>query len=446
MAETIKVKNVFSGLDMPDITYVAQDNGKHEKDLTYGIEEGGNLCLITGSSKTGKTTLYKRVLQTLEKEPIVVRCDSTLDTDDFWKKPLETLNFDRLANISESELSESSVAGKVGGKLGWSWLAGLIGEVSLGVKKNSSETESREKIVSQPSASHLVPLLKYSNAILVVEDFHYLTEEIQRQIFQQWKTFTDQQVSILVVGTTHHGVDLAYANPDLVGRIEQIDLGRWESKDLCEIATKGFIQMGINIPAQITNLLARESSGLPIITQQACSQLFFDQGIATVKIGAKIVFTRQQAYSALHNMAVRKYKQFESWYSRLTDGPRKKNRKYNTYEIILLIFALDPLKFELKRHEIDNRILKLGLVESKIPPAASINSTLSALERFQKSIGFELLEWSKRDKKIYVLEPSFLYYLRWRKPRTKAPEFREILDDFRNVTALIVKERLGEKL
>ena len=425
----IKINEIFNGFGVPNSTYVAQDEGKHEKALRQGISESGTLCLITGSSKTGKTTLYHKVLDSFGRQPLIVRCDSTVDAEEFWKRSLEKVNFSRLKELQTSDTTESQAGGKVGGKIGWAWLAGLIGEVSLGIKHVTSEAEIREKVIAKPSPDHLIPLLKYSNAILVVEDFHYLEERVQKQIFQQWKSFTDGQVSVLVVGTTHHGVDLAYANPDLVGRIQQIDLKRWSNSDLSLIANKGFKELGIAPSESAIKIISQESSGLPIITQQACGQLFFDQGVEKFTKGSDITFTKQQAFDALHHVATTRYKQFGSWYSRLSVGPRKRARKYNTYEYVLSIFTLDPLQFELKRHEIDERLVKLPLEDDQRPPPASINSTLAALKKFQKTIGFELFEWSKRDQVIYVLEPAFLFFLRWRKQRTHIPSVLDAIQE-----------------
>jgi hypothetical protein len=42
-----------------------------------------------------------------------------------------------------------------------------------------------------------------------------------------------------------------------------------------------------------------------------------------------------------------------------------------------------------------------------------LNSTLRALEKFQEVQGIELLEWHEEDRTLYVLEPSFLFFLRW---------------------------------
>lgn len=427
MTNKIDISQIFSGFGVPKSTYVAQENGVYEKQLIRGVMEDGTLCLITGSSKTGKTTLQNKVLSQLDRSPLLIRCDATIDANEFWKRPLEAVDFNRLKETHRGHSVETQATGKIGGKIGWQWLAELIGEVSLGLKGKREETEIREAILAQPCPNHLIPLLKKSNAILVVEDFHYLDNNIQKQVFQQWKVFTDEGISVIVVGTTHHGVDLAYGNPDLVGRIQQIDLKRWSDDDLEQIVKKGFTELQISISQLAINILAKESAGLPIITQQSAAQLFLDKGISEVQVGLEIFFTDQDSYNALYNVAVSRYKQFESWYTRLTTGPRKAARKYNTYELILSAFTLDPLQFSLKRYEIDERIAQMPIDKSHKPPPASLTSTLSALGRFQQKNGFELLEWSKRDQAIYVLEPAFLFYLRWREKQVRPPAIIDTL-------------------
>ncbi|HHT8898687.1 TPA: hypothetical protein ACT5CR_003132 [Burkholderia cenocepacia] len=432
----IDISTVFNGFGVPDRTYVSQENGKFEGQLTQGIKEGGTLCLITGSSKTGKTTLYNKVLASLGRVPLLVRCDRSLTSDEFWTRPLEILDFKNLKTIQSNVSTQNQLTGKVGGKIGWQWLAGLIGEVSLGTTDTTSETEIREKIISKPSPNHLVPLLKNSNAVLVVEDFHYLDGDVQKRIFQQWKAFSDEKVSVVVVGTTHHGVDLAYANSDLIGRIQQIDLKNWSIVDLVSIARQGFAELSVGFQDKIMEAIAKECAGLPIVMQQVCAQLFVDKGYSELKVGSIVVFQEADAWRALHNVASNRYKQFETWYNRLAAGPRKNARKYNTYELILTIFSLDPPTFQILRNEIDGRLKQLILPVGGYPPPASINSTLAALDKLQQSSGFELLEWIERDQMICILEPAFLFYLRWRKKRMAAPNLMDIL---REVLALFAK-------
>lgn len=424
----IEISTIFKTSGQPTITYVRRDEGAFEKSLLAALMSKGRLCLLTGPSKTGKTTLYHRVLQDMRSVPLIVRCDNQLANEEFWTRALEGIDFERINSKSKSGSTEISGVGKISGKFGWAWLAEIIGEVSLGIKRTMSESEIRERILSKPSPQHLIPALKNLPVTLVIEDFHYLSETVQTTIFQQWKAFIDNEVSVLVVGTTHHAVDLARANKDLLGRISQIEMSSWTTNDLARIAEQGFDYLQLQLPNNIKTELAREVVGLPIIMQDVCRQLFVDKGLIHVDQGVPIGFTKEDAYLALHHIAISNYAQLEAMYERLKTGPRKKARKYETYEYILAAFTQDPPTFSLRRHEIDDRLEKMNIPSERRPPSQSINSTLKALSKFQTSIGLELLEWIEKDQKLFIVEPTFLFYLRWRIKRSKPPTISEIIE------------------
>lgn len=412
----VPISDIFNGNKAPAETYIPRENGKFEAELKQGLLEKGLLCLLTGSSKTGKTSLYGKVLQEMDKTPIIIRCSASLKSEDFWNYPLESLDFSRLKSTETSNTTSSKLGGTL--TMGWAWLAGLKGSLAAEVSEAKSDKQIKDLILAKPSPTHLVPLLQNTNAILVVEDFHYLKEDVQVEIFQQWKIFTDNEVSVILVGTTHHGVDLALANSDLIGRIKHIDLKRWSDVDLQAIARTGLDLLNFQNNSTISNLIAKESAGLPILTQQICQQLFTDKGIHLRDPSLPITFTATDTHKALHNVATSRYTHFAQWHEQLVHGPRKKARKYDTYAIILALFVQDPPKFSLTRSEIDERLKLAGLKPEAIPPTASINSTLASLESFQSARKFNLLEWSKRDRTVYILEPSFLFYLRWRDNRS----------------------------
>jgi hypothetical protein len=293
------------------------------------------------------------------------------------------------------------------------------------------EVEIREKILSKPSPHHLVPILKNLPLVLVVEDFHYLSTRTKESIFQQWKVFVDSEISVVVIGTTHHAVDLAYANRDLVGRIAQIDLSTWSIDDLEKIASLGFATLMVTASRLVTNTIAREAVGLPIIVQETCAQALVAKGWSAIEPGkAEISLERSDAHSALHKVAILHYKQFEILYDRLATGPRKAARKYNTYELVLVAFAKDPLVFSLKRYEIDERLKTIPVPDAERPPPASVNSMLNALAKFQRRNGIELLEWSQKEQRLYILEPAFLFYLRWRETRTGRSSLKDLIEKF----------------
>jgi energy-coupling factor transporter ATP-binding protein EcfA2 len=414
------VSEIFKSVGQPTVTYVKRDNAKFESTLKNALQTGGQICLITGPSKTGKTTLYRSVLAELKKTALTVRCDESLSPTEFWARALESIDFSRLKELQESGELQIKSQAKISGTIGWGWLASLMGEASLEVGGGASDTEIRERILARPSPFHIIPLLKKLPVYLVVEDYHYLTRETQRVIFQQWKSFVDEEISVIILGTTHRAIDIINANRDLLARVCHIEVSRWEERDLQSIISQGFDYLELPISAELKRTIAEESVGIPILVQQACQQLFADKDIFEHEEGAPVSMDRNDVEHSLRNLAKTKYSQLESSYSRLITGPRKGARRYDTYEHILSCFAQEPIKFSLRRHEIDERLLKIHIPASRRPPAASINSTLKALGRFQSRADIKLLEWRGDENVLYMLEPLFLFFLRWREtPRAR---------------------------
>lgn len=435
-----EVFSVFKTQGQPTVTYVHREGGIYEEKLTQVINRKGTVCVLTGPSKTGKTTLYMKVAQDNGITPVQVRCHNQLSAQEFWQIALEKIGLERTAESHESTGSSVGAGGEVSGEFGFKPIASLQGKTSMAVTEESSQTDVRQRVLASPSPDHLIPLLQNSKLLLVVEDFHYLTPPVQQNVFQQWKTFVDNEVPVLVVGTTHHAADLAYSNRDLLGRTVQIDLSTWKQADLAKIASQGFAFLEMNVGVDIVEVIAKESVGVPIITQSACLHLLL--GRRSLAPSEKAPLSRRDAYDALHATAVEEYRFFEQVYDRLVRGPRKRARKYNTYELLLAAFALDPIAFALKREEMLARI-RDNVQQELVPPAASVSSTLNALQTFQRRLGIELLEWSHRDQCLYILEPIFLFYLRWREKRETPLTWKQLLKGIASMGALIESMKLS---
>lgn len=423
----IYIKDIFKTVGQPTHTYVERESGSFENKLKANILSEGNVCLLTGPSKTGKTTLYNKVLKDLDYNPLLVRCDEEITVNEFWRKILEKVNFSRVSSKEKSTGSSKSGSAKVGIEFGWKWLSKILGEVNFGITKEKTETEVRELILASPSPEHLIPILKEVNYLLVVEDFHYLKPSVQKIIFQQWKVFVDNEISVLVVGTAHHAVDIAFANKDLTGRISHLEVGMWNETDLMKIVEKGFFYMNLPIKQGSKKMIAKESVGLPIITQSLCYQLFVDKGISTTDQIRKLEITTIDIQTSLYNVAIEKYGQYQPFYNILAKGIKNKLNKHNTYNLILLIFTIDPPVFSLSRQEIDERIEKIVKDKQSLPPTPSLNNTLQNLLKLQQNKNILLLEWSRIQDRLYILEPAFLFYIRW-KDKKSTTTFRELLD------------------
>ena len=137
---------------------------------------------------------------------------------------------------------------------------------------------------------------------------------------------------------------------------------------------------------------------------------------------------KKSIYNSLHTVANERYGQYSVFYDILSRGLRKRSHKHDAYKLILLIFAIDPPVFSLQRHEIDERIAKVIKEDSIVPPQASINNTLRNLSKVQlnKDIELPLLEWSESQGRLFILEPAFLFYIRWKDKKSEVISFEDI--------------------
>lgn len=413
---TENVSDIFRSTGQPTITYVKRDDGVLESRLAGYLDEAGQICLVTGPSKTGKTTLYKQVLRERGNIPLLVQCTQTKLSSDIWKEALEGVDFERTTNTSNSSRARTEATIELGAEGGWKWLAKITGKIQAALGTELDESSARQRILAEPHPDLLIPILKNTNYVLVIEDFHYLQESEKVTLFQQWKRFIDSEISIIVLGTSHRAVDIAHSNKDLLGRIAHIDVKQWTIDDLKSICNAGFQHLKAEASENCINLIAQESVGLPILTQQICLELFNNEKIHTTKEARikKMRFAKEAAEKAFYKVAITRYSQFNSYYDTLIRGPREGARVYKTYELVLACFTIDPILFNLSRNEIDRRLDKLLSQNETRPPAASINSTLGALKKFQEKRGFQLLEWIATSSMLYIVEPAFLFYVRWR--------------------------------
>lgn len=411
--DRIRVAQVFPTVGKPTITYVERDNGQPELRLTASLETPGQVCLLTGPSKLGKTSLYKEVLPRIKREPLVVRCSGQLDIQNFWASALERLDFARISEKSAEWNMGAAAEIGIKGELGWAWLSKIIPGLNLKIDASGSLTSTKEFAKADLSAQHIIPLLKSLPLQLVVEDFHYLSDAVKRELFQQWKSFVDEGVSVLVISTTHKYNEMFTANPDLGGRIRVIDLSQWTTEDLAKIVEKGLKFLRLKHGIALRNYIANESAGIPIITQQICYDFVLAMDLSFSSSSLRRDYHPEHVKPHVRAVAKEFYSEFERDYDRLCEGPRSKARKYDTYSLILSAFVIDPIRFSLSKTDLIARIDQIVGSPNAVP-MASLNSSLKALSAHQQRIGRSLLEWQAHTEMLHILEPTFLFYLRQR--------------------------------
>lgn len=388
---TLRAEDVFRPGAFPEYTYISRKSAvsdlPYEFRLMQAIKVSGFLTSLVGPSKMGKTILCEKVIGF---ENIVEISGADFDEDtDFWKL----------------------VAVKVG----------LAYEGQFASEKVITETSDKysRKETFALTKDKIIEYYKKENLILVIDDFHYAPEEKRMQIAQQLKDAIRRGFKAIVVSLPHRADEAIRQNADLSGRLSLINMEPWEVEDLKEIAKRGFSKLGIEIEDTIAEQIAVESLSSPQLMQYICLNICTILEMSekeNTQIGRE---TLEMAYR--YTTANFEYGDVVSL---MRKGPNTRGKRRNTfqvkngqpcdlYELIVKSIAENPPIMKLEFEDMKQRIYCLIADGCKKPAPQAIKESLEKLKELlhgREDI-FKVLDW--KEGSLYILDPLFLFYLRW---------------------------------
>lgn len=377
-----KFYDVFIPGALPESTYITRtmhSGFTYEDRLRQALSVNGYLTLISGPSKIGKTVLCEKVI-----------------------------GLDNLVEISGSDMINPLDL--------WIQIGTKAGMPHTGTTKSvQKETDYMEETFSLTKES-VINYFKEHDLVLLMDDFHYASHEMQIFMAQQFKDAIRKGLRIVIASLPHRVDDTIRTNPDLQGRISIIDMQAWDRDELKLIPEKGFSELNMKISPKIIDLLTMESISSPQLIQLICLNIC-------------ILFESQKAKSIDEALAKRAFSfstlnlDYEKVVTVIQKGKNSRGQKrstYNTqkygaldlYGLILEALSLDPPFAVISFDDLYERVRNL-VIDKKVPSAISARNYLNNLQDVLNSIdhSFEVIEW--KDNNIYINESLFLFYLRW---------------------------------
>lgn len=390
---------VFKPGAFPQHTYVSRMSSDFPYTYEFRLEQAlntvGYLTSIVGPSKTGKTVLCEKVLG-LDKIVSLTGNDFK-NADNFW----------------------STIAKKLGLSLGEEQIKtdGLNGFGSSGIMESKSSS-IKEKY--HTGKDKVIDYFKSQDLVLILDDFHYAPEEMQFDMAYQLKDAIRKEFRAIVISLPHRADDAIRKNTDLSGRLNLINIEPWQEEALKEIAVTGYNTLGVNISNDLASDLAKESLTSPQLMQAICLNLALilnlDEDEHVNKINDKSKLEEAYKVTTL-NLP------YKDVVKKLIAGPPTRGQKRKTYDwgdgeadiyhILIKAIASNPPIISISLEELKRRIDEL-LGQAIDKPDK--NKIKSAIEQVQTIISssesiYQVFEW--KDEEIYILDPLFLFYLRW---------------------------------
>lgn len=417
--ERLKAVDIFRPSDFPEHTYVERAQEKLERKLRDALDTPGDLISISGPSKSGKTVLVEKVVG---DDLITVTGAGISDAEQLWNRVLDIVG----ASTQTTTSTAWTVAGTAGvsasGKAG----IPLVAEGSAGTQLSlgATRTASSGSTAVRRGLAQVVTEFQGTNFVILIDDFHYMRRDVQTEVAKQLKEAARQGIKLCVASVPHRADDVVRSNPELRGRVRAVDVDYWPLSDLEQIAQLGFPKLNVEVNHSIIRRVAEEASGSPQLMQALCLQLCFQTQVRETlpQLTASPSLSSSEVNAVFEETAART--DFSSLVRKMHAGPRtrgverkdfrfKDGSKGDVYRCVLLALAESPPLLKFGHASLSARAESVCSSES--PKAQSINQACSQIAKMALDMYPEqrVVEWDDDDCLLDVVDPYFLFYVRW---------------------------------
>lgn len=244
--------------------------------------------IVYGSSKQGKTAVVQR--HVTEESRVTVHCSPQTKTEDMYRSLL------RQMGVEITTEKTNDVGREMGTTLGAKFTAMLpffgSGEAETSATLNATKNDGsrREMIVFKLSLSQdvgeLLCKVNAGNKFFVVENFHYLTPDVQSAFAFDLRTFEEMGLRFIILGVWREANRLIQYNGDLQDRIAEIPVEPWQTADFANVVEKGEKALNVKFSDDVRNKIFSQAHGSIAVVQEILKKLCEKSSILETHTGS----------------------------------------------------------------------------------------------------------------------------------------------------------------
>lgn len=367
--------------------------------------------VIFGSSKQGKTSLRKKCLE--ESDYVTVHCSNKWNLADVNSNILKRAGFE--VTLSNKRTAEGKQ------KIEASFSAKPFGmglDVKVGGGRSAATEQVTQPIELEPEdVNDIIAALKSIgfSRYIVLEDFHYLPIETQKDFSVALKAFHEaSDFCFIIVGVWLEENRLTVYNGDLSGRVTAINADAWSQAELREVLEAGEQLLNVRFDDATATALVIECEGSVSILQESCHKICKDEHIHQTQEGnAKIVGVGVDVKDLVTSVVNNQRGRYNSFLTQFADGFQHtalQMYKWLLYPII--VSSTRDLERGLRLAEI-RRVLIGKHPQGSDLIAGNITQALQAAAALQvkKDIKPLVLDYDQTNLRLNVVDRGFLIWL-----------------------------------
>lgn len=262
-----------------------------DKKFVDNLERDKHITIF-GSSKQGKTCLRKHCLD--KNEYVVVQCSNKWSLSDLNSNILKRAGYELEISSKTSISGSAKIIASIKSRFG-------IGEVNIGSELGSikgQETTYRQLELDVDDVNDVIAALDEIDfdKKIVLEDFHYLKSEVQKDFAIELKAFHENsKLCFIIVGVWLDENKLVIYNGDLTGRVISINADLWSDLEMRQVIEKGANLLNIKFEEEFIEELIKKSSENIYLIQEACHRVCMENDISETQKTCKIIGNKGEA-------------------------------------------------------------------------------------------------------------------------------------------------------
>lgn len=411
-------------------------NQKYETDRIYGITRNVPLnyvqrqevdqklrenlnrnkhIVIYGSSKQGKTSLRKQCLRS--EDYINIQCSNRWELVDVHSAILKAAGYQITQSVKKTASGKHKIKASFEGETG---LLGLIkgktstsGEAEQGKLTETTLTNLEidpEDVNDVIAALNAIDFKKY----IVLEDFHYLSTETQKDFAVALKAFHEgSKFCFIIIGVWLEENRLIVYNGDLTGRVIAVDADKWTSNELLSVINKGAELLNIEFTKEFKETLVRESYDSVYIVQEVCAKACREKEISETQ-RQKLIIGNNLDVSELIKTVVNqqngRYTSFIALFSEGFQDTRLEMYRWLLYAILKVNskelqqgLSYARIREILQKHHPQRKDLNPGNLTQALQSTASL--------QVKKDIKPIILDYDQTNRRLNVVDRWFFIWL-----------------------------------
>lgn len=427
MNQTTDVFGVRSRLIKTYLEREAVDNRFKEAIIS------GNEVIVYGSSKQGKTSLILKHLS--EDKYVKVECSPNTQPVDIYKSILRQIG----VTFIESETTDSGH--EHGAKINGSFRVKIpfLGDTKASVEakdkssENSSVTQSHVEynLALAQDVSEVLHSNNFSQYI-VLENFHYLSHEVQQALAYDLRIFQDYHLVFIVLGIWREANRLVQFNGDLLDRVTEVAVEPWERDDFFRVISKGEELLNVDFSNVAEQLVDESFDSIGVVQEicKLCCQLAGVNSTSATRVSitqqnlAEAMSTKGQEYGVRH---IRNFESFVDVRVRVSAQSGKPSLAYPYYFIRLLLTEdFEDIQRGMARGYLLDAIRAIHHRPDDVR-SSDLGQFLHNLTQHQISKGIQppFVDYDRGGKVLKIIDSSLYFFL-------KHCDREEILGDIPN--------------